>query len=179
VRDALLVIDVITDFRHADGDKLLASFRERQPALLEAIENARAHGVPVVYVNDSHGTWDWDVGGWISRTIEAGPAGELLEAVAPRDGDAFLRKDRYSAFDHTPLEIVLGKLQTERVLLAGAATEMCIVQTAIDAREIGLKVTILASACATVDPENEAMALAYAERIVKARVERAPVASET
>ena len=59
------------------------------------------------------------------------------------------------------------------MLLAGAATEMCIVQTAIDARELGLKVTILASACATVDPEDEAVALEYAERVVGARVERA------
>ena len=46
------------------------------------------------------------------------------------------------------------------MLLAGAATEMCIVQTAIDAREIGLKVTILASACATVDPDDEDVGLA-------------------
>jgi nicotinamidase-related amidase len=48
---------------------------------------------------------------------------------------------------------------------------MCIVQTAIDARELGLKVTILASACATVDPDDEAIALEYAERVVGARVE--------
>ena len=86
----------------------------------------------------------------------------------------FLRKPRYSAFDHTPLAIMLDELEIERVLLAGAATEMCVVQTAIDARELGLKVTILASACASVDPEDEAIALAYAERVAGARVEHAP-----
>jgi nicotinamidase/pyrazinamidase len=172
VRDALLVIDVITDFRHADGASLLASFRERQPALVAALEDARARGIPVIYVNDSHGSWDCDVGGWIRRTLEASAAGALQEAVAPRPGDAFIRKPRYSAFDHTPLEIILPELGTERVLLAGAATEMCIVQTAIDARELGLKVTILAAACATVDPDDEDVGLAYAERIVGARVVR-------
>jgi nicotinamidase/pyrazinamidase len=172
VRDALLVIDVITDFSHPDGDALLASFRERQPALEAALDDARARGIPVIYVNDSDGSWDWDVPGWIGRTLEASPAGTLQEGVAPRAGDAFIRKPRYSAFDHTPLEVILSDLETERVLLAGAATEMCIVQTAIDAREIGLKVTILASACATVDPEDEDVGLAYAERIVGARVVR-------
>jgi nicotinamidase-related amidase len=172
VRDALVVIDVITDFRHPDGDALLASFRERQPALRRAIAEARSSDLPVIYVNDSHGSWEWDVGGWIRRTIDAGPAAELVASVAPRGDDAFLRKARYSAFDHTALEIVLRGLEIERVLLAGAATEMCIVQTAIDAREAGLKVTILAAACATVDPDDEALALEYAERVVGARVER-------
>jgi nicotinamidase-related amidase len=172
VRDALLVIDVITDFQHPDGDALLASFRERQPALRDAIADARSRGVPVIYVNDSHGSWEWDVGAWIRRTIEGGPAAALVASVAPRDGDAFLRKTRYSAFDHTPLEIVLRELQIERLLLAGAATEMCVVQTAIDAREAGLKVTILAAACATVDPDDEAIALEYAERVVGARIAR-------
>jgi nicotinamidase-related amidase len=172
VRDALIVIDVITDFRHPDGEALLASFRERQPALRQAIADARSADLPVIYVNDSHGSWEWDVGGWIRRTIDAGPAAELVASVAPRERDAFLRKTRYSAFDHTPLEIVLRELEVERVLLAGAATEMCIVQTAIDAREAGLKVTILASACATVNRDDERLALAYAERVVGVRVER-------
>jgi nicotinamidase-related amidase len=173
VRDALVVIDVITDFRHPDGEELLASFRQRQPALREAIGAARARALPVIYVNDSHDAWDADVESWIRRTIERSGAPELLEAVAPRSGDAFLRKPRYSAFDLTALSSVLERLETERVLLAGAATEMCVVQTAIDARELGLKVTILASACASVDPDDEAIALEYAERVVGARVERA------
>jgi nicotinamidase-related amidase len=173
VRDALLVIDAITDFRHPDGGELLASFRNRQPALRQAIGAARSRGVPVIYVNDSHDAWDPDVEGWIRRTVERSGARDLLEAIAPRSGDAFLRKPRYSAFDHTALAILLERLEIERVLLAGAATEMCVVQTAIDARELGLKVTILASACATVDAEDEAIALQYAERVVGARVERA------
>jgi nicotinamidase/pyrazinamidase len=173
VRDALVVIDVITDFRHPDGDALLASFRERQPALREAIEAARSRSLPVIYVNDGHDAWDADVEGWIRRTIERADAAELLEPIAPRAGDAFLRKPRYSAFDRTALGILLERREIERVLLAGAATEMCIVQTAIDARELGLKVTILASACATVDPGDEAIALEYVERVVGARVVRA------
>ncbi|TML88224.1 MAG: isochorismatase family protein [Actinobacteria bacterium] len=37
----------------------------------------------------------------------------------------------------------------------GSATEGCIVQTAIDAREQGLKTTILADACASTHTELE------------------------
>jgi len=55
VKDALLVIDAISDFEHEDGGKLLASFRERLPAMRAVLERARGDGTPVVYVNDHHG----------------------------------------------------------------------------------------------------------------------------
>ena len=83
-----------------------------------------------------------------------------------------LLKPRYSISDHTPLVILLRELEVERLLLAGAATEMCVVQSAIDARELGFKVSILAGACATTEPELERLAFEYAERVVGARVER-------
>ena len=101
-----------------------------------------------------------------------GRAGDLVEQIAPGPDDRFVVKPRYSAFDHTPLVLILRELGIERILLAGAATEMCIVQTAIDAKEEGFKVSILAGACATTDPEIEELALRYAAEIVGAFVER-------
>jgi nicotinamidase-related amidase len=172
VRDALLVVDVIQDFRHEGGEPLLASFRERHGRLLAAIEDARRRGLPVVYANDNFGIWDGDAPRLVRHAVEEGRAGDLVEAVAPRNGDRFVVKPRYSAFDHTPLDPLLRELEVERILLAGAATEMCVIQTAIDAREEGFKVTILADACATADAEMERLALEYAERIVGAFVER-------
>jgi nicotinamidase-related amidase len=44
------------------------------------------------------------------------------------------------------------------------------VQTAIDAREHGLKITIVADACATTDPELETVALRYAGQVVGAHI---------
>jgi nicotinamidase-related amidase len=172
VRDALLVIDVVNDFEHDDGYALLASFREHLPALERELGVARTRGIPVIFVNDSHGAWDWDVPAQIRHATASPATGELIARVAPRAGETYLRKPRYSAFNYTPLEPILGELAIERLLLVGAATEMCIVQTAIDARELGLKVTILADACAAVDEANAALALDYAERVVGARVER-------
>ena len=56
--------------------------------------------------------------------------------------------------------------------LAGAATEGCVAQTAIDARELSFKVSVLANACATVDERIERVALEYLESVVGARIER-------
>jgi nicotinamidase-related amidase len=169
VRDCLLVVDVLTDFAHEDGDVLLQSFRERAPALEKALRDARERGVPVVYANDTHGIWDGDSRALVQRAL-AGAGGEVLRPLAPADGDAVLVKPRYSAFDLTPLELVLRELEVERILLMGSATEMCVAQTAIDARERGFKVSVLADACVPLDAENAESALRYLEAVTGARV---------
>lgn len=168
--DALLVVDVLNDFEHDDGEKLLASFRERAASMLESIRVARAAGIPVIYVNDDHGRWDSDAP-QLGRDAARGKGGDMVRTLLPRRGDRVLLKHRYSAFDHTPLEILLESLQAERVLLIGAATEGCVVQTAIDARELGLKASIVADACASTDPGLEAIALEYAEHVGGIRIE--------
>src|SRR5581483_4727267 len=167
MRDALLVADVFDDFRHEDANALLASFEERMPALVEAIAAARDEGMPVVYVNDQHGRWDGDAPGLVRAASERAPD---LAPLAPRPGDPFVLKPRYSAFDHTPLVLLLRELDVERIVLVGASTEGCIVQSGIDARELGFKVTILADACATTDPELEEIALRYAAEVGGMRV---------
>jgi nicotinamidase-related amidase len=170
VKDALVVIDVISDFDHEDGETLLASFRSRLPAMQRALVDARASGTPVVYVNDNHGRWDGDARGLIEEA-HAGQGGDVIAELAPRPGEPFLLKPRYSAFDHTALELLLRTLGVERLLLAGGATEACIVQTGIDARELGFKVTILSGACATIDAELEQISLRYAEQVAGMYVE--------
>jgi nicotinamidase-related amidase len=168
--DAVLVVDVFNDFDHEDGDRLLDSFRERAPDMRLAIEAARAAGVPVVFANDARG-WQDDAPRVVHEAL-SGKGGELIEALVPNAGEPVLLKHRYSAFDHTPLDIFLGSRSIERVLLVGAATEGCVVQTAIDARELGLRASIIANACATTDAELEQVALRYASLVGGVRLER-------
>ena len=174
MNDALLLVDVIDDFRHEDGEALLRSFRRRQPRLARAIAAARGR-IPVVYANDMRNRWDSDAPGYVEDVCRSGLGGDLVAEVAPADDDVFVFKPRYSAFDSTPLEILLRRLETERVLLAGNATEMCVTQTAIAARELGFKVTVYPDCCATLDPRLEHIALQYLARVVGARIERGDV----
>ncbi len=125
----------------------------------------------MIYANDDWGRWDGDAPGLIRSAVDRGRAGALIEAIRPREGDRVILKPRYSAFDSTPLEILLHTLEIDRILLAGMATEGCVTQTAIGARELGYKVTVLARACACVDERLEAVALEYLREIVGAFVE--------
>ena len=171
VNDVLLLVDVINDFEHDEGAALLASYRDRHGGMVAAIRAARERGLPVVYANDNVGVWDGDAPRLVRHAIENGKGGELVAALAPVEDDRFVVKPRYSAFDHTPLEILLRELEIERILLAGTATEMCVAQTAIAARELGFKVSVITSACACTDTHLEAISLDYLANVVGARLE--------
>ena len=171
MRDAFVLVDVVQTFEHEDGERLLESFRARHGGFVEALERARADGLPVIYANDNFGVWDGDAPRLLRQALD-GRGGELVEAIAPREGETFVVKPRYSAFDHTPLELILRELEIERLLLGGLSTEGCVAQSAIGARELGFKVTVLAQACATVDERVEQVAFDYLEQVAGAFVER-------
>jgi nicotinamidase-related amidase len=170
--DALVLVDVLADFGHDDGPALFAEFQRALPALRAAIHGARAAGISVVYANDDFGTWSGDRDAVLAEARRRAPSPALVDRVAPDPEDAFLMKPRYSAFDHTPLDLLLRERGIRRVLLAGTATEMCVAQTAIDAREAGYRATVLVAACASIDDRNAALALEYLERVVGARLHR-------
>ena len=88
MNDALLVVDVFTDFDQPDGAALLASFREHAGAMADAIASARDAEIPVVYVNDQHGRWDADARGLV-RAARGARRGDILAALAPEPADPF------------------------------------------------------------------------------------------
>jgi nicotinamidase-related amidase len=169
MRDCLLLVDLFNDFAHEDGDALFACFEERFPRLLELIRTCRAERLPITYANDSYGLFDGERGSIIDRA-RGGPAGHLVDGISPIGEERFIVKPRYSAFDYTPLALILEELGIERIILAGMSTEGCVAQTAISAREEGFKVSVVAPACCTVDLELEKIALAYLEHVVGARI---------
>jgi nicotinamidase-related amidase len=165
MRDVLLVVDVLDDFAHEQGAELLTSFAERHAELADLLRTARERHIPVIYANDNKGRWDGAADRIITLALN-GPGGTMVSRVVPQTGDRFLMKPRYSAFDYTPLELILDELDCERLLIAGMSTEGCVAQTAIAARERGLKVSVAAKACATTDQEKEETALRYLVDVV-------------
>jgi nicotinamidase-related amidase len=133
MRDCLLLVDVFNDFRHDDGARLLSSFEARLQRLLELLDEARAAEIPVIYANDSRDGFDGLAGAIVERAL-SGPAGAAMAALQPVGGDRFVVKPRYSAFDYTPLGLILEELAVERIVLAGMSTEGCVAQTAIAAK---------------------------------------------
>jgi nicotinamidase/pyrazinamidase len=75
-------------------------------------------------------------------------------------------------FERTGLPGVLDEPGVQKVVVAGAATEMCVFQSALDVGRSGLEVVVRGDASATVDSENERIALDYLERVLGLEVVR-------
>jgi nicotinamidase/pyrazinamidase len=71
--------------------------------------------------------------------------------------------DSYSGFfdnDHrraTGMESLLRRLKVSRIVIAGLATEYCVLYTALDARRLGFEVVVVREGCKAVglDPRDE------------------------
>lgn len=167
--DVVLLVDLFSDFAHEDGERLLGSLRIRREGIIGVLDQARRSGAPIVFVDDRAGRWDSDARRVVADAL-AGLGGDVLGELAPQEGDRFLLKPRYSAFDHTPLSLLLEELGCDRVVIAGMSTEGCVAQSAIDARELGYKVSVVADACATIEEPLEAIALRYLAEVVGVRL---------
>jgi nicotinamidase-related amidase len=81
------------------------------------------------------------------------PAGsfehEIVDEVAPRPGELVLDKNSSSPFNGTGIDQLLRNLGLETLVLAGAATDMCVETTGRDAADRGFNVVVASDATAT------------------------------
>jgi nicotinamidase-related amidase len=123
-RTALLILDMISEFRFPDGLKVLRG--ARAPARANA---------PVIYVNDTAGKWESDARAFVNRCLHPSARGrDVVELIQPQLGeDYFMFKPKHSAFYGTSLESLLAKLGVRRLVLTGTTAHQCVLFTAMDA----------------------------------------------
>lgn len=141
-RRALLVIDMIND--HLQPGSLLEVPRAREvvPALKKRLDEARAAGIPVVYVVDEHEADDADLDAWGVHAVKGTPGTEVWSELAPAPGDRVVKKPSYSAFFQSELGRVLDELSVDTLVLTGCLTEIGIMATATDALQQGFAVEV-------------------------------------
>ncbi|WP_028473308.1 cysteine hydrolase family protein [Nocardioides alkalitolerans] len=107
----------------------------------ELLDRARSAGTPVIHVMHDAGVGSpYDVNAEI---------GQIVDRVAPRDGEAVVVKNFPNSFVGTDLEQRLRGLGVENLVLAGFMTHMCINSTARGAFSLGFAPTVVAGATAT------------------------------
>ena len=157
---ALLLIDFVNllDF---DGAELLRDAAAAASAKARRLRSdADALGIPVIYVNDNNGQWHAERGEIVERCLRKGtPGRDIVRRIGPRRRDYFVVKPHLSGFYGTSLPILLPRLGVSRLVLAGLATDICVLFTAADAhmREYGLWVP--EDAVASEKPEHGRWAL--------------------
>lgn len=161
-QQALLIVDMINDFRFEGGQKL---FRRSLPvarAIVKLRKRADAAGVPVVYVNDNFAKWH-DTFKTTVETIEnASDEGrKIVSLLRPGKEDYYVLKPNRSGFYKTPLEILLKDLRVTDIIITGVTTDMCVLFTAHDAhmRELGVAVPSDCTSARTAAYKRQALDL--------------------
>ncbi|MFF8193510.1 isochorismatase family cysteine hydrolase [Streptomyces bobili] len=166
---ALIVIDMITTYDHADADLLLPAAREVVPAVAGLLQRARRRNVPVVYVNDNFGEWRSHHGELLGTAL-SNPHADLVEPIVPDDDSLFVVKARHSIFFETPLSYLLDQRDIDHLVLCGQVTEQCVLYSALDAHVRHLRVTVPRDAVAHIHADLADAALRMMERNMGARL---------
>jgi nicotinamidase-related amidase len=141
--DAIIVVDVLSDYRFEGGDALLRRLRPRIPSLARLLHRARGAGIPVIFANDNLGRWRSSIEDLGDRIRASHPqAWRALAPLHPQPSDYVVLKPRHSAFYCTPLELLLQALDVRRLVLTGVSATSCIWFTAADAHLRGYKVVV-------------------------------------
>lgn len=164
---ALLIIDMLGDWRFEDADTLLANALFIAPAIRSLKQRCRQAGVPVIYANDNRGRWRSDFRALVHEGLAAGgQRAELNRQLQPDDEDYFVLKPKHSAFFATPLDLLLSHLKAHRLILTGTTTDQCVLATAIDARIRDYELVCPADGMAAQDPVRQAHALWHLTEIL-------------
>jgi nicotinamidase-related amidase len=166
---ALLIVDMINDFRFAKGDEL---FRRALPAARNIVRlRSRAHaaGVPVVYVNDNFAKWHDTFQTTIETIERASERGnKMVSLMRPEKDDYYVLKPDRSGFYKTPLEVLLADLGVGHLIITGVTTDMCVLFTAHDAHMRDLKVAVPSDCTTAVRQAHKTQALDLLRRVADA-----------
>ena len=167
----------------ADGDRVLAN-------VLRVLDAARERSVRTVFLR--HYFMPSELAGvyqlrqakvWQRKTRAAdttpliphgSPGFELAPELTPRPGEAVLDKITMSAFEGTPLDIVLRDCGVKAYLIAGVALEIGIEPTVRHSADLGYVPVVVADACGSGDAaaaERSLAALAFAGDAMIARTD--------
>ncbi|CAM1507777.1 Fc.00g046250.m01.CDS01 [Cosmosporella sp. VM-42] len=132
------------------------------PKVAEAINEARAAGVKIIYLRTCFRRGHPEVSSRnlsFARIVDYGGAfeddssTEISASVAPIDGDVVIIKRRTSAFSGSDLDCVLRGLNIDSVVLTGVATSGAVLSTLRQAADLDYSLTVLEDLC--IDPESD------------------------
>jgi nicotinamidase-related amidase len=132
------------------------------PRLREAIDAARAGGLPVIYVvvgfrpgYPEVSTRNKMFGALARNGLADGgdQATQIHPDVAAEPGDIIVTKRRVSAFAGSDLDMVLRAGDIDHLVLTGIATSGVVLSTVRQAADLDFGLTVLADGCLDADPE--------------------------
>ena len=159
-RPALVLVDVFNRFDFEGGAALARHTLRVLPALRRLRDGFDERAWPVIHANDNFLDWSAGLPDLLAACrADGGPSAAIAEALAPAPTHCYLLKPRHSAFLATPLPLMLQDLKVDGLVIAGIATDSCVLATAQDAKMRGLEFCVPHDATAAITPARKAAAL--------------------
>ncbi len=156
-RTALIVIDMQRAFLSDDGSLAqagidISGLKEALEPCQRLLASARQAGVPVIHTRYVYRA-DYADGGVLVKYImpalkevnslaEGTPDIEIVDELAPVDGEHVIDKNRPSAFYATNIEPLLNGLDIDSLVVCGVTTNICVETTVRDASQRDYKVFV-------------------------------------
>ncbi|ODS69493.1 MAG: cysteine hydrolase [Acidovorax sp. SCN 68-22] len=170
----LVLVDVINPMRFPAAGRLLPHALKAAHAIARLKARLERAGCTAVYANDNYGRWRSNFQELLKGCQQLpGARGAIATLLAPRPQDLTLLKPLHSAFHSTPLEHLLRQMKTQRLVVVGFATDMCVQLTAMDAYMRGFEVWVPRNCTAAEASERKDCALAQMARVFKCSVRAA------
>ncbi|HHU63922.1 MAG TPA: cysteine hydrolase [Clostridiales bacterium] len=167
---ALLVIDMLKDFLDEDGALSIGEAKDFIQNVAARVNEWCKSGNPIIYIMDRHLPQDAEFKMFPPHCLVGEKGGEVVDELAPKDGDLKISKRRFSAFFGTDLDLTLRELDVTELELVGVCTQICVLYTAADARMLNYNVTVRRDCVASFDQEAHEFALKEMEKTLGVKV---------
>lgn len=155
-RSALLLIDFQYSFS-AEGDFKTDAWETIVSNASKLLAACRENKIPVIFVcmwrrpdgSDAHPKDPRDEAGRPLYAVAGTAGAEIVEKLRPKEGEIIIKKQRFSAFFQTNLELTLHGLQIGHLIISGVSTDQCILTTVYDAHFRDYEITVVKDACGT------------------------------
>jgi nicotinamidase-related amidase len=137
---AIIILDMLKHFEAKEHVK------EIVPNIQKVLKAAKDSNVPVVYVCDMHRPTDkryFELSKLTPHCLIGTESGEIIEKLKPENQDLIVKKRHLSGFHASDLETTLRAMGVNRIILAGASTDGCILFTGTDGYQRFFEVAIL------------------------------------
>lgn len=155
-RTALVAVDLQSECIESEGAWPIYNKAELLANARQVLSSCRAVDIPIIYTQhwlDPRGIdallHEPIINGRPTHSVAGDPMADIHPLLAPQKQDILVRKQRWSGFFATNLELILRRAGIDHLIMIGVWSEACFETTVWDAIWRDFRITIVKDACGT------------------------------